>query len=67
MTNKVKKSRRVYKRRKSRRRNIIRTRKAPPNGIITKAWIRKECPCRNGDDCVPCPGNLKKYKDGRKR
>jgi len=41
--------------------------KGPPRGIISNAWVRKTCPCRKGDDCVPCSWQLKKYKDGRKK
>ena len=47
------------------RKNIFE--KGPPRGIISNAWVRKTCPCRNGDDCIPCPHHLKKYKDGRKK
>ena len=61
-------SRRSSRRRSTRRKSGSRHRgtKSPPNGIITKAWIKKACPCRDGDNCIPCPGDLKKYKDGRK-
>ena len=60
--------RRTSGRRSTRRKSGSRHRgtKSPPNGIITKAWIKKACPCRDGDNCIPCPGDLKKYKDGRK-
>ena len=49
-----------------RKKNRTTKTKGPPNGIITKAWIKKQCPCRDGDNCIACPGDLKKYKDGRK-
>ena len=39
----------------------------PPRGIISDAWVSKTCPCRDGDDCVPCPYHLKNFKDGRKK
>ena len=66
--NRKNKTRKSFRRiRKSRRKNLFRKKKGPPNGIITKAWIKKECPCRDGDNCIPCPSDLKKYKDGRKK
>lgn len=39
----------------------------PPRGIISDSWVNKYCPCRDGDNCVPCPYHLKKFKDGRKK
>jgi len=39
----------------------------PPRGIISDSWVSKTCPCRDGDDCIPCPYHLKNFKDGRKK
>ena len=64
-----KKSKRRSNRRRGSRRKIsrpIRGSRAPPNGVITKAWVKRVCPCRDGDNCIPCPSDLRKYVDGRK-
>jgi hypothetical protein len=42
-------------------------RQGPPGGIISDSWVKKYCPCREGDDCIPCPYHLKKFKDRRKK
>lgn len=67
-------SRRRPSRRRSRRfkkRNLEaelkKVRQGPPRGIISDSWVNKYCPCRDGDDCVPCPYHLKEFKDGRKK
>ena len=67
---KRKKSRTLRRKKKSRRKKTSSLSRLytpePPRGIISNAWVNKYCPCRDGDDCIPCSSHLKKYKDGRK-